>query len=279
MGKIAIISDVHSNSMALMRVLEDAKKQGCNRVICLGDIVGYGPDPIECTDLLKQCTDVTLLMGNHDAALCGKLSIDWFSPTAAEGVRRQSRILTDDHKQWLSAFPYTYEQKFSSGLHAYFGHGAYLPQRMWDGEEERFPYLMGFILERENVDYMRKHGKNNVLFVGHTHCRRIVKIDEKYKKNEDFNKYFSDVSDIADDEKVDLSKGNAIINVGSVGYPRIEPFTSYVVFDTVSKQAAFRKLRFQFREYVERMTHCGIRIPSWMDRWYDEKKDKYVDED
>ena len=65
--KRAVISDIHGNLEALRVVMEDIAEQNISRIVCLGDIVGYGPNPVECLDLIMRRSDVTIL-GNHDQA-------------------------------------------------------------------------------------------------------------------------------------------------------------------------------------------------------------------
>ena len=87
----AIMSDIHANPSALEKVLVDAKEQGAEKVICLGDVVGYGPDPVEAVSLCRESCDV-VLMGNHDAAVAGLTRTDNFIAFAQDGVRRDGGV-------------------------------------------------------------------------------------------------------------------------------------------------------------------------------------------
>lgn len=292
--KIAIISDIHSNVKALRRVLKDAREQGCTEVVCLGDICGYGYDPQGCIDILlnkeklegMSCS--TIVMGNHDAALGDKLSISWFSDTAAAGIRRQKNILSEKTCSWLGKLPYTASRGFDSkDLTVFYAHGSYVPEDVVPpffndgireaGIKEMFPYMFGHIIVKQNVDVMRKIGSSkNILFVGHTHERRVCLVDGPFDlKN--INKCFTEFEDVDAIDHIRLVDGRTVVmNAGSVGYPRLEPFTSYVVFDTDDLTVRYRKLRFFFREYVTCMNEKGIPIPGWMVQWRVKNGDDYI---
>lgn len=81
--KRAVISDIHANLEALQAVLEDIRTQGVTKICCLGDIVGYGPDPCECLDIVLDCADIVIL-GNHDQAV--QFDPDGFNPVALQAV-------------------------------------------------------------------------------------------------------------------------------------------------------------------------------------------------
>ena len=87
-----VISDIHANLNALQAVLADAGE--VEQVWFLDDVVGYGPDPNECVEILEKLPNLQALMGNHDAALMGYISIDRFNREAAQAIEVQSRIVT-----------------------------------------------------------------------------------------------------------------------------------------------------------------------------------------
>ena len=83
--RYAIISDLHSNLDALEKVMEDIKKQGVDRHLCLGDIIGYGAQPRECIQAVQDLECLTIA-GNHDWAALGKINIDYFNAYAKEAT-------------------------------------------------------------------------------------------------------------------------------------------------------------------------------------------------
>ncbi|HDY69606.1 MAG TPA: metallophosphatase family protein, partial [Actinobacteria bacterium] len=82
----AVISDIHANLEALGAVLADADMAGADRLVCLGDLVGYGPDPNRCVSLVREAADA-VVAGNHDLAAVGRLDISWFNDTARRAIR------------------------------------------------------------------------------------------------------------------------------------------------------------------------------------------------
>ena len=97
--KTLIISDVHSNATALRAVLEDAG--AFDRVWCLGDVVGYGPEPNECVQILKSLPNLTCLLGNHDAAALGFIDLWTFNDEARRAIEVQMRLLNVESHQFL----------------------------------------------------------------------------------------------------------------------------------------------------------------------------------
>ena len=101
--RILVISDLHSNATALEAVLEAAKDRW-DRSVCLGDVVGYGPDPNEVTACLREMGTQTI-RGNHDKAVTGLMPTDDFNPVAKSAVEWTRAQLKPDHLAWLTALP------------------------------------------------------------------------------------------------------------------------------------------------------------------------------
>lgn len=121
--KLGIISDIHANPVALEKVLADAVAQGCGDIICLGDIVGYGYDPQRCIDIVRK-EGIECIRGNHDDGFVGKLSLEWFSPTATNGVLRQRGQVNEESKAWIRSLPYFVRREYGP-WRCFFAHGDY----------------------------------------------------------------------------------------------------------------------------------------------------------
>ena len=104
--RYAIISDVHANEAALRAVLTDANDARAEKVICLGDVLGYGPDPVAALELVYRRVHVCLA-GNHDDAVCGRFPVEDFTDFAAEAVKRHRAAITQKAIDWLRHLPYT----------------------------------------------------------------------------------------------------------------------------------------------------------------------------
>lgn len=254
--KIAILSDIHSNSKALLNCIEDAEKKGCERIICLGDIVGYGYDPNGCVNLCRE-KEIECLLGNHDAGLVGSLSLDWFNQFAARAVERQRGIVSETNKDWLRLRPYSLVEQ----------------EDYKTKEEDKFKlaFTHGTLYEPSRFDYIQYHGdaaleftnlisqKIRVLFVGHTHCANAYLSDNEYRISETY-------LDLDDEVTIDLNKWrSAIINVGSVGYPRVQPYSVYGIYDRDAHTFKHRILPFDFDDYISRMKESESDIPYWLE--------------
>ena len=102
--RLAILSDIHANAAALRAVLDTARRQGAERILCLGDIVGYNAEPAACIALLRQA-DAVCVAGNHDRAVTGQITTRGFSPIAARAVEWTRRTLDAESKALLAALP------------------------------------------------------------------------------------------------------------------------------------------------------------------------------
>src|SRR5579862_863213 len=105
--RIAIISDVHSNIEALTEVLRTVGDLRIDRLVCLGDVVGYGASPNPCCELIRAQAEVTLL-GNHDAAVSGRMDYSFYYDAARHALDWSANVLSDDNMAWLRSLPYTY---------------------------------------------------------------------------------------------------------------------------------------------------------------------------
>ena len=84
--KFAILSDVHSNLDALQVILDNTKDQKCTHYVCLGDVVGYGPNPVECLSIIRSL-NCPVVMGNHDEYCAGDMDLTGFNPMAADAIK------------------------------------------------------------------------------------------------------------------------------------------------------------------------------------------------
>jgi predicted phosphodiesterase len=209
----AFISDVHSNLEALRQVLDDAMHQGVDEVYCLGDLVGYGPNPRECLDLLMDLRLRVVLRGNHDDAVIHEPH--GFSPSAKRALQWTKNELEADapaavaaRRRFLEQLPLTYTEEDLLFVHA----------------SPRDP-LHEYVRPQHARD-MAKMGTlfwfvKRCCFMGHTHEPGIF-IDDDHK-------HFHP-AEIGDTYRLGSSK--VMCNVGSVGQPRDrDKRACYVLFD------------------------------------------------
>ena len=253
--KYAIFSDIHANPKAFFNAVEDARSLGCEKRIILGDIVGYGPDPSAAIALAKKMN--TVLLGNHDAAMCGRLGIDWFNEHAATCIKAQSERVSAAEKLYLQALPYQHITSIGN-LTCAFSHGSLTCPK-------DFRYIEDYCdasfelssMKRQNID---------LLFVGHTH----EAISYEYCGHNSFmniiKTHHLDFGEAPLTEQLFLEKNHRyIFNVGSVGYPRNQRESIYVIFDSDEASITYRRLPFDFAGYCDDLKEKGIPVPYWLE--------------
>ena len=191
--RIAVLSDIHANQGALESVLRDVEKQAVDYMACLGDVVGYGPQPNECCDLVRQYADVTVV-GNHDAAVAGRMDYTCYRLAAREALDLHRSMLTPENLEWLNTLPYSAELE-----DLLFCHGA--PPAL-----EAFDYL--FTL-KQVAPLVREHAAQaKVTFIGHSHLCKTFGFNANRAKEILRTRF-----ELEPEEKY-------ISSVGSVGQPR-----------------------------------------------------------
>lgn len=246
----AILSDIHGNPSALEAALEDARAQGAEKIVCLGDVVGYGPDAVRAVELARASCD-EVLMGNHDAATAGVIPFDNFRPEAQVGVRRHAKELSPEALEWLRKRPYTYR-----GRTFLCAHGTlYRP--------EEFGYI--FAQEDAEAAYAEMGGMR-LLFVGHTHASMwVVRNPQGFIR-------------AGRSERMRLYPDHQyIVNVGSVGYPRCECESVYALYETRTRVVTWRRLPFDFDSYFTEMQAKNIYVAPWLKDRAKEKERKNAD--
>lgn len=232
--KYAIISDIHANLDALRVVLDDADEQGVDRIVCLGDIVGYGPQPAEAVKLVRSRA-AAVVAGNHDDAVSGRADESNFIDFAADAVKRHREALGEEELEWLRSLPYICELPGN----ALAAHGDVADAR-------RFQYILGVEAAAANF----KATGAQLLFVGHTHLPCL------FLTGGSGNVYMTPPQDFVVEEGK-----RYIVNVGTVGYPRDTTgpvYSTYVIYDTEEKSVVFRQLPFSMSSVMQH----GTTVPA-----------------
>jgi len=217
----AIISDIHGNLEALTSVLEDIKQQGVDEIVCLGDIVGYGPDPVPCLKIVRKIATWSLC-GNHDAAIFMSHAVG-FNEGAAKAVawqrdQMQPRFYslpgTVARWRWLENLPAHRQEGSVTYVHA-----SPRDPIMEYVLEEDFQD-MGFGPSQKAIDIFEKFDR--LCFVGHSHRPGVATSEFKWIKPHEL-----------DDMTYVLPKdAKTLVNIGAVGQPRDKNKDScYVLYD------------------------------------------------
>ncbi|HKB41320.1 MAG TPA: metallophosphoesterase family protein [Gemmataceae bacterium] len=222
----AIISDVHSNLEALRAVLSDIDAQGVDDILCLGDVIGYGPDPRDCLDLIMNRCRITML-GNHDeAALFDPKSFNPYAERVIFWTRAQlelpgeARALQERRWEYLAEMPRLHKEDGFTYVHA-------SPRN--PTSEYVFPEDVYDQRKMTKIFSMIERG----CFMGHTHVPGVITEDGQYFHPED----------LGGEHKLDERK--VLCNVGSVGQPRDNDRRAcYVVFD--GETIRFRRVPYNY---------------------------------
>jgi diadenosine tetraphosphatase ApaH/serine/threonine PP2A family protein phosphatase len=194
--RIAIVSDIHGNLEALTAVLEDIDRRPVDEIVCLGDIVGYGPDPAACLAVIRG-RRIPSFMGNHDQAAFDADLRTTFSLLARTAIEWTAPRLDDGDLAFLRSLPYRAELHGATFVHA-------SPR-----DPGEFEYVM------DDLDAARQFGSftTPICFIGHTHDPEIFR--------EDLGPRMVD------------AEHRCLVNVGSVGQPRDgNPKACYGLYDT-----------------------------------------------
>ena len=229
----AILADIHSNLAALIAVLDDIKRRGgVDEVWCLGDIVGYGPDPHDCISRLRQMNHV-FVMGNHDGAAIGKVDISVFNIDAAIANIWTARQLTPDENDYLSHLPLVIEKGDFTLTHG-------------SPREPIWEYLLSAWSAQENLTHFR----TRFCFVGHTHRPMVFACDET---GECVAHHFEPESPLV------LGEKRLIINPGAVGQPRDgDPRASYAIYDSDARTVNLHRVPYDIRATQTSMMAHGL---------------------
>jgi len=204
--RYAIIADIHANLAAFKAVLDHIERRGgAEEIWCLGDVVGYGPDPCQCIELLRQYKHVCIA-GNHDWAAIGKAAISEFNPDAAIACRWTAQQLSPEDIEYLESLPEVIQKEDFTLVHG-------SPrQPIWE-------YLISVSSAKENFAYFQ----SQFCLIGHSHMPMVFKYDETGTCS--FSQFMPNVG-------LALGKGRLIINPGGVGQPRDgDPQASYAIYD------------------------------------------------
>lgn len=184
--KYAIFSDIHSNIDAMEAVLSELAKENIDKYICCGDIVGYGPNPNECIDRLKNAI---IVAGNHDRAAIGMMDISQFNDRAKAAIQWTASSITEENKSFLASLPEKIEGENLTIVHG-------------SPRDPINEYLLDMFSMSDNLGFF----ESQICFVGHSHHPFV----------------YSDKGGITKVQSGETAKITAktIINVGSVGQPR-----------------------------------------------------------
>jgi diadenosine tetraphosphatase ApaH/serine/threonine PP2A family protein phosphatase len=220
---------------ALEAVLADIEKQGgTDEIWCLGDIVGYGPDPHECLEIVRtRCS--LCVAGNHDLASIGKLDTSTFNEDAAGAADWSSRQLNAEDVSYLAGLPLRVEKDNFTLVHG-------------SPREPVWEYILSVQEAEENLG----HFKTRFCLIGHSHIAMYFKCGNFYSAGRPNN-----------GAVLQLSDQRYIINPGGVGQPRdSDPRAAYAVYDSDTNAMVFHRVSYDIPAVQSKMQKAGL--PFWL---------------
>ena len=226
--RYAIIADIHANLAAFTAVIDDIKRRGgVEEVWCLGDVVGYGPDPHQCIELLRQY-NYACVAGNHDWAAIGKINTADFNPDAAAACHWTAHQLSPEDICYLESLPLVIHKGDFTLVHG-------------SPREPIWEYLLSTSSAVENFAYFQ----SQFCLVGHSHVPLVFEYNET-------GACF--LSEFLADSVLTLAKNRLIINPGGVGQPRDgDPRASYAIYDSEAKSVTLYRIPYDIGATQARM--------------------------
>jgi diadenosine tetraphosphatase ApaH/serine/threonine PP2A family protein phosphatase len=232
--RVAVISDIHGNLHALEAVLSDIDAEGTDELWCLGDVVGYGPKPNECCDLIRERATVALC-GNHDLAALGTLDIGDFSGDAAAAARWTGGVLGEEQRTWLSSLEPQARREGAELYHA----------------SPRDP-VWEYVLSEEVALLSLLAVDAPLVLVGHSHVPLALAWDGVEL-----------VGGLAPEGTVaELAGRRWLLNPGSVGQPRDgDARAAWLLIDDASGRGTFRRVPYPIAETQAEIRALGLPDP------------------
>jgi diadenosine tetraphosphatase ApaH/serine/threonine PP2A family protein phosphatase len=231
--RYAILGDVHSNLEALEAVLAALQRERIDHYVCVGDVVGYGADPKACLDRIRELCDV-IVAGNHDWAVAGTLSMEFFNEYAKAAIHWTRTQLADDDIAWLRDLPLQADVDRKTLL---------VHSTVHD------PAAFDYLLTSYDAHLSMRVLKKPLCFVGHSH------IPITFMERGGLGFTFADTIDLTRVEKV-------IVNPGSVGQPRDEnPEAAYAIYDTVKRRVTLHRVPYDIEKAAAKIQAAGLPAP------------------
>ena len=227
---IALISDIHANLEALEAVLEDIEDRGVDMIGCLGDVVGYGCDPVACLDLVESKCRVKLV-GNHEYVALGRIPSEDFNVFASESIAWTKKQLGDREIALMENYEIDTVIENAYLVHA----SPLLP--------EEFLYILGSDAASAAFEVLEQ----NLCFFGHTHMPMIFsQASEGQLRRQTGHSFLPD------------PEVRYLINVGSVGQPRDnDPRACYAIYDSDEGEVTYCRVEYDIKRTQDKMKRAN----------------------
>ncbi len=233
--RIGILSDIHSNLEALTETLSALDRLAPDRVLCLGDVVGYGASVNECCALVRARAEVTLL-GNHDAAVSGRMDYSFYYAAARHALDWTASRIDPGNLEWLRSRPYGHRIE-----NVQFTHGnPILP--------EGYEYVFAIEQARELLPHL--DALADVNFIGHSHLCKAFALNRA-----------GDVAEVVA-TRFGLRRGyKYVISVGSVGQPRdCDNRACFVLYDSVERIVEYHRVPYDIETSAQKIFDADLAL-------------------
>jgi diadenosine tetraphosphatase ApaH/serine/threonine PP2A family protein phosphatase len=225
--RIGIFSDTHANIEALTAVLAAYESENIDKYVCIGDTVGYGASPNECCDLIRTKAAFTIL-GNHDAAVAGRMDYSYYYDAARNALDLHARLLTPENVEWLKSLPYEVRDGNLT-----FCHGS--PVNL-----EEFEYIFSTDQAARCLEIW--DDLSMATFIGHSHLCKSFALTR------------TEVYEVVAEKFVIRPEHRYIISVGSVGQPRdYDNRASYTIFDSDENTFEFKRVAYDIETAAQKI--------------------------
>ncbi len=230
--RYAFLGDIHGNTDALSKVLASIRESSADRVVCLGDIVGYGAEPVQCLEMIRELK-CDVIAGNHDWAAVGKISIDAFNAYAKAAALWTREQLSQEQKDWLANLPLvlTYD-------HCAVAHGTF-------HQPEAFNYIQTVFDAEQSFEALRRLG-SSLGFLGHSHVP--------------VGFFDTDPITYTLENAIPMDGETAtIVNAGSVGQPRDENNkASWALYDSDKREVSINRIEYDIDAAANKIRAAGL---------------------
>jgi diadenosine tetraphosphatase ApaH/serine/threonine PP2A family protein phosphatase len=224
-----VLGDIHGNLQALTRVLESAGSAGFDRVLCAGDVVGYGANPHECLEAVREA-GALVVAGNHDWAAIDRVNIDYFNADARDSIQWTREHLTPGDLEYLAGLPLVATDDGITICHS----SPFSP--------EYFDYIQTLYDVRLAFDHL----ETRIGFVGHSH------VPVMFMDGDPASYFLRPELEVPDE-------GGVMVNVGSVGQPRdLDPRACYAVYDTDQSKVCLYRVEYDLHAASALMVTEGL---------------------
>jgi predicted phosphodiesterase len=231
--RLAVISDIHGNLEAFREVLTDIDCSHIDKVVCLGDNVGYGPEPEAVVKLLRELR-IPSVMGNHELGITDPSTFHWFNPNARASLLLTRQLISDETLAFITGLPPTLILADCLGVHGY-------------PPDSITRYL--FDVAKEELLLLLKNLTQRLVFVGHTHDLELISWDGSELERRELGPGV-----------VTLQLSHRyLVNVGSVGQPRDgNNNAKYVIWDNVENLLEVRFVSYDIAKTADKIIQLGF---------------------